>query len=356
MKASGLFDEFQKHGRYDGQYMAITDKDLRYHFVRGTDTFGDPVGKRPEIDRAKLREILAESLPEGMIKWGHHLVNIEGDTLVFKEGTETGFDLIVGADGAWSKVRSAIDNKIQPFYLGVADYDLTIPNAKETAPEIYQLVNRGSVFASNDGQRFCLQQLGDGSVYVDTCFVRKSPMWMNQDKCGYDSTDTEAVKRALQKEFAEWCPEFRNAISCAQGPPTARSLHILPVGVKWEHKPGMTLIGDAAHLMTPFAGEGVNQALEDALELARAIIGVTTNGADLDEAVKAYENEMFPRAKKIQLLSYDLCQDWMFTPGAPKSVVARAVTRHAHQETPAFMHPFITASMYSYFFIRNLVS
>lgn len=355
LKEAGLFEEFEKFGRYDGQYMAIVDKNLHYHFVRG-ETLGDPVGKRPEIDRAQLRQILAESLPEGMIRWGHHLVGVDGSTLIFREGSETGFDLIVGADGAWSKVRAAIDNKIQPFYLGVAYYDLSIPNAEEATPGLYKLVNRGSLFACNDGQRLSLQQMGDGSIYVHACFVRKSPKWMNQEKCGYDSTDTEAVKRALQKEFSDWCPELRDAILHAEGPPSGRSLHILPIGAKWQHKPGMTLIGDAAHLMTPFAGEGVNQALEDALTLAHAIIEATKDGKDLNEAVKAFEDGMFVRVRKIQQLSYDLCQDWMFTPGVPKSVVARAITRHVQQETPAILHPLVAAGMHSYFFFRSLVS
>jgi 2-polyprenyl-6-methoxyphenol hydroxylase and related FAD-dependent oxidoreductases len=82
-----------------------------------------------------------------------------------------------------------------------------------------------------------------------------------------------------------------------------RPLYTLPIGVSWEHKPNATLIGDAAHLMCPWAGEGVNLAMWDSLLLAHAIIkaySVSKNGnssfqAVLDPLMKEFEEEMFVR-------------------------------------------------------------
>lgn len=356
MQQAELFDEFKKHGRYDGQYLAIVAKNLHYHFVRDAGNAAGMTGECPEIDRAKLREILIESLPDGMVQWGHHLTKVDGKTLIFDHTTVSGFDLIVGADGAWSKVRTAIDDTLIPFYTGVAYYDLVVPDAENTTPEAYKAVNRGSIFASNEGQRVSIQQLMDGGLYIHAAFLRESADWMSQEKCGYDSRHPDEVKRALQKEYSDWCPELRDAITSAQGPCIPRSLHILPVGTKWEHKPGLTLIGDAAHLMAPHAGEGVNQALGDAVLLSRAIISAAKEGKDMDEEIQAFESNMFVRAKKIQQLSYDLCQDWMFTPGAPKSVMARALSRHVNKNLPAILHPIGTAGVYSYIFFRSLVA
>ncbi|KAH8125452.1 hypothetical protein ACSS6W_010539 [Trichoderma asperelloides] len=325
VKEAGLWDEFLSHARYDGQYMAITDKDLHYYVVRGLDAESTVAfGERPEIDRVKLREILLASLPEGTVKWGHRLQKIEGSTLIFTNGTTASFDLIVGADGAFSKVRLSIAPELKPEYTRVAMHHFSIPDAEITAPDVYKIVNRGSVFASADGQRFTLQQMGDGSINAGFSFVREDADWMKPEKCGYDSQDLAEVKKAVAKEIEHWGPEFHRALDAAQGETSTRSLWRLPVGQKWQHRAGVTLIGDAAHLMTPHAGEGVNQALEDAMLLARVILKAQSS-EELDEQIVAFESEMIARVEKIQQLAWDRCQGLMFTPGVPKTLMDRMI-------------------------------
>ncbi|RFU74465.1 tetracycline resistance from transposon [Trichoderma arundinaceum] len=323
IKEAGLWDIFLSHARYDGQYMAIVDKELHYHIVRGADAESSAAfGERPEIDRVKLREILLDSLPEGTVRWGHRLQTIEGNTLSFTNGTTASFDLVIGADGAFSKVRLAIAPELQPEYTRVAMHDFSIPDADKTAPEIYKIVNRGSIFASADGQRFTLQQMGDGSISMGFSMVREDPDWMKPEKCGYNPEDLGEVKKAIFKELEHWGPEFHRALDAAQGRTNPRSLWRLPIGQQWQHKPGFTLIGDAAHLMTPHAGEGVNQALEDAMILARVILKAQS-AEELDEQVRRFESDMTDRVEKIQQLAWDRCQGWMFTPGVPKSVLEK---------------------------------
>lgn len=325
VKEAGLWDEFLSHARYDGQYMAITDKNLHYYVVRGVDEESSAAfGERPEIDRVKLRELLLGSLPAGTVKWGHRLQKVQGNTLTFVNGATASFDLIVGADGAFSKVRLSIAPELKPEYTRVAMHHFTIPDAEKTAPETYKLVNRGSVFSSNDGQRYTLQQMGDGSINAGISFVREDADWMKPEKCGYDSQDLTEVKKAMAKEIEHWSPEFHEALQAAQGETSTRSLWRLPIGQKWQHKSGVTLIGDAAHLMTPHAGEGVNQALEDAMLLARVILKAQ-NSEDLDEQIAQFESEMMARVEKIQQLAWDRCQGLMFAPGVPKSLVDKAI-------------------------------
>ncbi|ODA83781.1 hypothetical protein RJ55_02297 [Drechmeria coniospora] len=353
LREAGLFDEFEKHARYDGQYIAIVDKDLKYHFVRNADD--RTLGERPEIDRARLRELLIKSLPEGMIHWGHRLRSVDDKTLVFQTTKVSGFDLVVGADGAWSKVRQAIAPDLKPEYVGVAMTELSIPDAKETAPEMYKIVNRGSVFVSNDGQRVSFQQMGDDSINIYTSCVRDDVEWMKAEKCGYDTDSLEQTKKHFDEvEFKDWCPQLKDALGRTQGRCIPRSLHMLPIGARWKHKPGFTMIGDAAHLMTPHAAEGVNQALEDAMHLARTIIDADKNGKDLDDEVARFEEEMRARVEPVQQLAYDLCQYWLFTPGAPRSVMPIVVSRHVKPMLPFILQPFFVAGVYAYYFLKNL--
>ncbi|KAL6413948.1 tetracycline resistance protein from transposon [Ilyonectria robusta] len=358
LKEAGLFEEFLKYARYDGQYMAIVDKNLEYHLVRNADNkLATNVEERPEVDRSKLREILSLSLPEGMIKWGHHLKSIDGRKLVFEHTTVDGFDLIVGADGAWSKVRKELAPEIMPVYTRIAMHELEIPDAENAAPDVYKLVNRGSVFASTDGVRLSIQQMGDGSLSMYASFVREEEDWMKPEKCGYNAYDQqETIATLLGSTFADWNPTLREALEQAKGRCNPRSLYMLPVGAKWTHKPGFTLIGDAAHLMTPYAGEGVNQALEDAMLLARTINEARSKTTDeLDKEIVEFENTMLTRVTKVQALAYGLLQDWMFTPGAPKSVMAKSMSRHVRHRLPWVLHPLGTATVYGYYFLRGLL-
>jgi 2-polyprenyl-6-methoxyphenol hydroxylase-like FAD-dependent oxidoreductase len=86
--------------------------------------------------------------------------------------------------------------------------------------------------------------------------------------------------------------------------------------VKWSRITGVTLIGDAAHLMSPFAGEGANLAMFDGAELAQAIIN---HGNDHEAALSAYEAALFPRSRDIARLSDDNLS-LFFGDGTPHSV------------------------------------
>lgn len=88
-------------------------------------------------------------------------------------------------------------------------------------------------------------------------------------------------------------------MSGAEGAILPRRIYMLPVGFKWSHHPSITLIGDAAHVMSPFAGEGVNLALFDAYNLAQAIVA----HEDASKAIEAYEEKMFVYAAEAAHMS-----------------------------------------------------
>ena len=250
LKAGGLFDEFLKYARYDGEAMKFADKNLLVYVSQGQSKPGKSQTGRPEIDRPKLREILYESLLPGTVRWNHKLQRIEeassGLTLHLANGTTaSNFDLIVGADGAWSRVRPLVSTA-QPYYSGIAGHSLSIPSAASTDPELSDLVNRGSLFSWSDGKSIMAQQMGDGSINVATWSVRPRD-W--QKECGYDVHDAEAVKAGFRREFEGWDERLVRFTQVAEDRVVPRDLYMLPIGHQWEHRKGVTLIGDAAHLM-----------------------------------------------------------------------------------------------------------
>ncbi|KAM0330517.1 hypothetical protein ACHAQA_003464 [Verticillium albo-atrum] len=361
MKEAGLWDQFLEHARYDGQYIAWVDRHAYKHMVMGASGVRSDVQERPEIDRAQLRRILLESLPDGMVQWDHRLRRIEApNTLVFDNLTTSDYDLVVGAEGAWSKVRRLVAPDVEPVFTGIGLYELSIPNALEAAPELCKLVNRGSIFAHADGKRVSIQQMGDGSLNIYTSSLRDEADWMKPEKCGHDATNLAEAKKALMEEYHDWSSSLTDGILKSEGDCKPRSLYMLPVGFKWQHHQGVTIIGDAAHLMGPFAGEGVNVALEDAMKLAKSIVAAIKEGGDikaaLDRHVEAFEKEMFPRMEKVQRLTDELTQDYFRTPGVPQSIMARVMTRHVKFATPAILHPLATLGVHQYMFWSNLIS
>ncbi|CAJ2511735.1 Uu.00g073600.m01.CDS01 [Anthostomella pinea] len=356
IKEAQLWDEYLKEARFDGQYMLFCDQNLR-KFVEVSAGDAKHIGERPEIDRFHLRRILTESLPEDTVKWGHRLKRVEeGGRLVFEHTTESGFDLVVGCEGAWSKVRNFIAPTVEPRYTGIGYHDLSIPDAETMAPAVYKYVNRGSVFAHSTGRQVSVQQMGDGSIRVGCSSVR-SEDWMRT--CGYDPRDLEQTKKALLAEMHDYCPQLREAVEKTQGACEPRTLFQLPVGWRWEHRRGVTIIGDAAHLMTPFAGEGVNVALDDARKLAASIArsvraGDGGDADELDRQVRAFEDEMFPRMERYQRQTDEVKQLWLFTEGDVSKVVPKVMVSHMRMVLPAVVIPLVSVLAHLWWWFVNM--
>lgn len=361
LKRANLINEFNKHARYDGESLKITDKHLRRYVNMGQSKEGSSRG-RPEIDRPRLRDILTDCLPPGMIKWGHRLRGVDDDlTLRFDHTTYDGFDLIIGADGAWSKVRPLVSD-VRPFFSGVGGIRCSISNAANKDADTYNLVNRGSVFAYGDHKSCMLQQMGDDSIIIATWSQRREG-WSNE--LSFSTSDGDALKSYLLDELKSWDPRLQKAIELSDAKPYVQDLYMLPVRHSWTHRPGVTLMGDAAHLMTPFAGEGVNVAMTDAMRLADALIDACNSAAALNIAeddhqakqsilskeVRNFETEMFSRATKVQEYTYYSMNLMFFTPHAPDSVIERWVYSHAKDHFPWFVAPLLKTAVWGYYFL-----
>ncbi|MFI1968426.1 FAD-dependent monooxygenase [Streptomyces cinnamoneus] len=143
--------------------------------------------------------------------------------------------------------------------------------------------------AIGHNQSLAAQRNGDGRVCVYFS-IRTPENWL--DTCGIPFSDAARAREALKGMYADWAPQLTALIDACDGPFTPRTLTVLPVGLTWPPTAGVTLLGDAAHLMPP-VGMGANMAMLDAAELALALAADRT---DPFAAVRAYETAMFERA------------------------------------------------------------
>ncbi len=295
IECSGLTAEFNRIARYDDQESRVYDK---YGTLRFVDT-DISAGDRPEVDRGELRQMLRDSLPPNLIRWDHQLSAIhahhdpgrqETFHLVFRNGETETFDLVVGADGAWSRVRPLLSD-VWPVYSGVAFVELGIDDVDIRHPELARLVGHGLTFAVGDSRALIGHR--DANAHIGIYAALRAPKdWI--DIGGLDQSSPDALRSSLAAHFDSWSPDLLNLIYQAGDRITPRAIYALPVGHRWQHRPGVTLVGDAGHLMSPFGGDGANLAMQDAADLALALV----SNKDWNTAVQSYETAMFPRAEQ----------------------------------------------------------
>ncbi|MCL7493907.1 FAD-dependent monooxygenase [Streptomyces sp. MCA2] len=287
LRAAGLFDQFLALSRPEGQEWRLYDR--RANLIRH-DQAGEDDLSRPEIDRGRLRTLLLDSLAPGTVRWGHSVRAVtplpHGTArLHHHDDTVEDFDLVIGADGAWSRVRPALSDA-QPAYSGVTLVEAHFDDVDHRHPGIARLVGRGTMSAKAGRRGLVLQRNSNGHVRAYINF-RGPQDWHS----GLDLADTEAVRARLLAQYQGWDESLLAILRDNEGGFINRPMFVLPAPHTWRRVPGITLLGDAAHLMPPI-GVGANLALLDGAELARAVVDHPT----LDEALDAYESVMLPRA------------------------------------------------------------
>lgn len=291
LRQAGLYDAFQK-------LVIPSGDDFRLLNKAGTVCWEDSGdGSRPEVERGDLRHILLQSLPAQCIRWGckvAHIIKLEeGNYQVALSSGETFItSLLIGADGAWSKVRPLLSDA-QPTYSGLSFIETHLLDVAEKHPASVDLVGSGSMFALAPGQGILAHSNGKGEITVYVAF--KAPEhWITAGQI--DFHDTSAAKRYLLDQFPDWSDGLRALIAESDTEMIPRPIYALPIGHRWPRIPGVTLLGDAAHLMSPFAGEGANLALFDGAQLAEALLA---NPDDIEAALDAYEAALFPRSETL---------------------------------------------------------
>jgi 2-polyprenyl-6-methoxyphenol hydroxylase-like FAD-dependent oxidoreductase len=286
LEAAGLTEEFRRLVLEGRETYRVLDTD-------GTvllDLPDDGEGDRPEIQRADLRALLLDSLPAGTVRWSHKVGSVRSlgggrHEVTFTDGTSVTTDLLVGADGAWSRVRPLLSDAT-PVYSGTSYVETWLYDGDVRHPAAAAAVGGGSLMALAPGKGIQAHRESGGTLHTYVALARP-PQWFAE----IDFADPAAATAAVVAEFEGWAPELTALITDSDVPPVLRTLNTLPIGHRWERTPGVTLIGDAAHLAPP-NGEGANLAMEDGAELGTAL---AAHPDDVEAALAEFEAAMFPR-------------------------------------------------------------
>ncbi|WP_431256955.1 FAD-dependent oxidoreductase [Roseateles chitinivorans] len=287
LKAARLHDEFVRLIHPGGQASRVLDQ----HGAVLLDHPDDGLGGRPEVRRGELRRLLLDALPAGTVQWGRKLAAVAAlgagrHALTFTDGSTVSTDLLVGADGAWSKVRPLL-SEAKPAYIGTTFIETYLSDADVRHPASARAVGGGAFFAMAPGRGIFAHREPDGMLHTYVA-VQKPMAWV----AGIEVADPAVALRRVAAEFDGWDPALTALITDGETDPVLRPLHALPSDHRWDRVPGVTLLGDAAHLMPP-AGDGANLAMVDGAELGQAI---AAHPDDLEAALTAYEQTLFPRS------------------------------------------------------------
>ncbi len=294
---ANLLGEFKKNFLPGADRMKIMNEQAQVFFsdheTKAEENFGHE-HFRPEIDRGALRKILLGSLQPETVVWNSHFISMdkqrEGWLLRFKNGTSVYADLVVAADGANSKIRPYITD-IKPFYSGIMMLEGNIYDAKNAAPQIFTLLNGGKIMAFGNERDILMGQKGNGEIGFYLSF-KADENWGRSS--GLNFSDKTELLEWFKKEYHEWSSIWHELLIATVPPFVPRPIYCMPLDQSWRALPDLTMIGDAAHVMPPFAGEGVNMAMRDALELSEHLTSEKFD--DMTTAISEFEIGMRKRA------------------------------------------------------------
>ncbi len=312
---AGLLNEFKTHYRPGAELTRVVDNQATIfsdqHINAQVYEFGHK-DHRPEIDRGPLRDIILNSLKPETVIWDSHIVSIEKIEnlwkITFENGNKTIADFVIGADGANSKIRPFVTN-IKPFWTGITMIEGSIKDSEKTAPNIQKLLKGGKIFAFGNEKTIIVSSKGDGSLGFSLSF-KTQEFW---DKESGIDFKYNKVLAWFKQEYAEWSNVWYELFENENTLFIPRPQYCMPFDQHWQAQSNITLVGDAAHWMPPFAGEGVNMAMLDALQLSETL----TNSvfANTKTAIANYEKQMFKRFSVIGQETMFNTQ-WMHSPKA----------------------------------------
>jgi 2-polyprenyl-6-methoxyphenol hydroxylase-like FAD-dependent oxidoreductase len=232
------------------------------------------------VHRHDLRNALLAQVPQECQLAGVHVrgVRIEGERAVVEhDGGELAADLVVGADGVRSAVREALWPEAKPpRYVGKTAWRVVLPRVRGMAELWGETWGPGAVFG-------VVPMPGD-LIY---CYATGAV------PAGGRSADGELAE--LRRRFADWCEPIPTVLAAATEDQVLRNdIYALPPLPTYVRGP-VALLGDAAHAMTPFLGQGGCQALEDAATLCVAV----ETQPDLATALRRYDELRRPRTQAM---------------------------------------------------------
>jgi 2-polyprenyl-6-methoxyphenol hydroxylase-like FAD-dependent oxidoreductase len=300
LKKAGLMEAFKANYRPGADKIRIVDNKANIVYDQHVDETVEAFGNewfRPEIDRGPLRDILLASLKPDTVVWDSHIVSLEpvNDSwkLEFQNGKSAMADIVIAADGANSKIRSYV-TAVKPFYVGITMIEGFVSDAKKITPKIHELLKGGKIFAFGNEKSLIVSSKGDGSLgFATGC--KTDEFWFRES--GLDFKDNGEMLTWFKKEFSEWGTVWLELFENDKTSFIVRPQYCMPLDQTWETIPNITMLGDAAHWMPPYAGEGVNMAMLDALELSECLTSPAFT--NLQKAIASYEKQMCARFAEV---------------------------------------------------------
>jgi 2-polyprenyl-6-methoxyphenol hydroxylase-like FAD-dependent oxidoreductase len=208
IKECGLYEQFLAVARTEGEVLKIYEPNGTLIMDEGSELGErrpDSFKGRPEVDRKQLRNMLIDSLYPGSLQWGHKLSGVKTDPtgrtvkydLHFEHKVETGFDLVVGADGAWSKVRHLVSD-VRPQFSGITGVDAKLSNIDIVDPALSKRVGNGMCLTLGANTTVLSQRNGDGSV-KSYGFFRGTEDW--HKTCGINWSDVPKAKEEFVRKY-----------------------------------------------------------------------------------------------------------------------------------------------------------
>ncbi|WP_336703066.1 NAD(P)/FAD-dependent oxidoreductase [Chryseobacterium indologenes] len=298
IKKAGLLDQYYATALPMG--IKISDEQGNVLFTK--EITPENQYENPEINRNHLREMLLGSLADDTVIWEMNFTGMEehdGKWLLhFKDKPDVTADLVIGANGGMSKVKKyATEAEVEETGTFIIQGD--VPQPEKACPEFFNWCEGKRPMAAFEGNLLVANPYNNGALTYGVIF-KKPEEW--KEGCNLDFKNTEQIRQFLSEKLSSWNDLYQQlflSTSFFVGLPTRK----IPLDKPWKNNRPLpvTLIGDAAHLMPPFAGQGVNSGLMDALILSENL----TEGAyqTISEAINAYEKEMFLYAGEAQLES-----------------------------------------------------
>jgi 2-polyprenyl-6-methoxyphenol hydroxylase-like FAD-dependent oxidoreductase len=228
--------------------------------------------------RADLLAALIDALGRDRIRLGAHCTDVRDKdgavTAVFADGRSATGDMLIGADGLHSVVRARLHGQQSPSYAGFTAWRgvVSFPAARVEAAESW---GYGAIFG-------CVPISGDRVYWYATSNAPE----------GARATDEKAE---LLRVFSEWHDPIADLIRATNASDILRNdIYDRQPLAAWG-RGRMTLLGDAAHPMTPNLGQGACQAIEDAVVLGRSV----RECVDVPAALRQYESKRAARTSAI---------------------------------------------------------
>ena len=285
----GLSEGIERVGaRYMSNQLLLSDGRPAMH---EPDHFSRP-GSNVGIHRADLLGLLAGKLPPGTVRTGHRCTGFTQDadsaTVGFADGTTATADVVIGADGIHSVLQEFVVAPAKPVFSGVVAYRGLIPRIDSYRADAIQMW-------MGESKHFLVFPVRAGQLLNYVGFVQS-------DTAIRESWSASGDAAALAAHFAGWDPVIGQVIAAISGPGGSGfqwGMYDRAPLPRWSNG-RLTLLGDAAHPMLPHLGQGVNQALEDAVVLA-TLLRASASSSDVPSALAAYERLRRDRTARVQL-------------------------------------------------------